>query len=94
MDTLSGLPEVHNSVAVDQQSDSVVSADGEDECLITGGDECAVEAGREVLEIDTRSEDCVAAIAQFNGFCQHNSGDWCACHLYIVIISGLHALTA
>ena len=61
------LPDVYQRVAIDDESQLVVGADVQDDRLVAGRHEGAVEACREVLEVDTRSKDGVAAVAQLDG---------------------------
>ena len=63
LNTLTGLPQVDDGVAIDQQANLIVAADSEDKGLVTRGNERSVETGREVLEIHTRSKDGIATIA-------------------------------
>ena len=94
LNTLAGTPEIDEGIAIHEQPYLVVAADIEDQRLVTGRDEGAVETGRAVLQVDAGGKDGIAAITQFDGFGRRDSGHGCTLHLGVIIVDDLHAQTA
>ena len=94
MDAVAHLPDVHKGIAVDDEAHLVVCIDVEDNCFVLRGDEGGIVTGGKVLKVDSWCEDGIAAVAQHNGGGEVDGGGWSTVHLYIIIIGGLHALTA
>ena len=94
LDALAGSPVVHQRVAVHEQAQPVIAADGKDERFVFLRRQCALHTGGEVLEIYARGEDGIAAVAQFQRLLGVDYSHGLTLLLSVVPISDLQSLSA
>ena len=94
LDTLTCLPQVDNSVTIDQQTQLIITTDSEDKVFVAGRDKSTIDASREILKVHTRSKDCITTITPFDWLSHSNSRDRHTAHVGIIIIDGLHTRIA
>ena len=94
LDAITYPPDIHDGVAIYNQSHLVVSINVEDNGFILLRYKGGIEACREVLQINARGKDRVSTIAKHNGRGDIHSGSRCSLHVCVIVVSSLYALAA
>ena len=94
LNAITYLPDVHDGVAIDNESHLVIASDSEDHRLVASRDKDRFKLGREVLEVYARGKHRVTAVAQHDRRREGGSSHRGTLHLRIIKIGGLHTLSA
>ena len=92
--TLPTRPIIDQGVAIDDDSHLIVGRDIKMECLCARGAECTLIAGREMVKVYAGGKNRGTTVTLVDRFAMHHLRCWCADHVLIIPISGLHARLA